>query len=69
MCCPVDNGVIAVTAWETANVVYKDSENYSSCVAVMGPFTPMPFVAEGDDICGQLEKHRRTFDSLPAADP
>ena len=23
-----------------------------------GPFTPMPFVPEGDDICAQLEEHR-----------
>ena len=24
----------------------------------MGPFTPMPFTPEGDDICAQLEEHR-----------
>ena len=58
VCCPISNGVLAVTGWEAANTVYKDSENYSSCVAVMGPFTPMPFTPEGDDICAQLEEHR-----------
>ena len=58
MCCPINNGVLAVTGWEAANAVYKDTENYSSCVAVMGPFTPMPFTPEGDDICAQLEEHR-----------
>ncbi|OBK78997.1 cytochrome P450 [Mycobacterium sp. 1164985.4] len=58
VCCPINNGVLAVTGWEAANAVYKDSENFSSCVAVMGPFTPMPFTPEGDDICQQLEKHR-----------
>ena len=57
-CCPVNNGVLAVTGWESANAVYKDTENYSSCVAVAGPFTPIPFVPEGDDICAQLEEHR-----------
>ena len=56
--CPINNGVLAVTGWEAANAVYKDTENYSSCVAVAGPFTPMPFVPEGDDICAQLEEHR-----------
>jgi cytochrome P450 len=57
-CCPINNGVLAVTGWEAANAVYKDVENYSSCVAVAGPFTPIPFVPEGDDICAQLEEHR-----------
>jgi cytochrome P450 len=56
--CPINNGVLAVTGWEAANAVYKDTENYSSCVAVMGPFTPIPFTPEGDDICAQLEEHR-----------
>ena len=35
VCCPINNGVLAVTGWEAANAVYKDTENYSSCVAVM----------------------------------
>ncbi len=58
VCCPINNGVLAVTGWEAANAVYKDTESYSSCVAVAGPFTPMPFVPEGDDICAQIEEHR-----------
>ncbi|MFZ0834456.1 MAG: cytochrome P450 [Mycobacterium sp.] len=57
-CCPIHNGVLAVTGWEAANAVYKDVESYSSCVAVAGPFTPIPFVPEGDDICAQIEEHR-----------
>ncbi|MGE5697717.1 MAG: cytochrome P450 [Candidatus Sericytochromatia bacterium] len=57
-CCPIHNGVLAVTGWEAANAVYKDVESYSSCVAVAGPFTPIPFVPEGDDICAQIEAHR-----------
>jgi cytochrome P450 len=57
-CCPINNDVLAVTGWEAANAVYKDVESYSSCVAVAGPFTPIPFVPEGDDICAQLEEHR-----------
>ena len=57
-CCPISNGVLAVTGWEEANAVYKDVESYSSCVAVVGPFIPTPFVAEGDDISLQIEAHR-----------
>ncbi|SEH72465.1 Cytochrome P450 [Mycolicibacterium rutilum] len=72
VCCPITNGVLAVTGWEAANSVYKDSENFSSCVAVMGPFTPMPFTPEGDDICEQLEKHRTEipmFEHMVTMDP
>jgi cytochrome P450 len=70
--CPINNGVLAVTGWEAANNVYKDTENYSSCVAVMGPFTPIPFTPEGDDICAQLEAHRTEipmFEHMVTMDP
>ena len=72
VCCPINNGVLAVTGWEAANSVYKDTENYSSCVAVMGPFTPIPFTPEGDDICAQLEEHRTEipmFEHMVTMDP
>ena len=72
VCCPINNGVLAVTGWEAANTVYKDTESYSSCVAVMGPFTPIPFVPEGDDICAQLEEHRTEipmFEHMVTMDP
>src|SRR5258708_31860205 len=70
--CPINNGVLAVTGWEAANAVYKDTENYSSCVAVAGPFTPMPFVPEGDDICAKLVEHRTEipmFEHMVTMDP
>jgi cytochrome P450 len=70
--CPINNGVLAVTGWEAANAVYKDVDSYSSCVAVAGPFTPIPFVPEGDDICAQLEEHRREipmFEHMVTMDP
>src|SRR5215470_1497568 len=72
VCCPINNGVLAVTGWEAANIVYKDTEDYSSCVAVMGPFTPIPFTPEGDDICAQLEEHRTEipmFEHMVTMDP
>ncbi len=38
----------------------------------MGPFTPMPFMPEGDDICAQLEEHRTEipmFEHMVTMDP
>jgi cytochrome P450 len=52
------HGVVAVTGWDEANAVYKDTESFSSCIAVMGPFTPIPFVPEGNDITALIEQHR-----------
>jgi cytochrome P450 len=56
--CPINHDVLAVTAWEPANAVYKDVDSYSACISVGGPFTPLPFVPEGDDITEQLKQHR-----------
>jgi cytochrome P450 len=70
--CPINNGVLAVTGWESANNVYKDTESYSSCVAVMGPFTPIPFTPDGDDISALLEQHRTEipmFEHMVTMDP
>ena len=46
-CCPINNGVLAVTGWEAANAVYKDTETFSSCIAVAGPFTAAPVHPRG----------------------
>ncbi len=60
--CPVlkvgPYGVVAVTGHEEASVVYKDPAIFSSAIAVGGPFPPLPFTPEGDDITEQLEAHR-----------
>ncbi|MCV7322130.1 cytochrome [Mycolicibacterium confluentis] len=60
--CPVlptsNYGVVAVTGHEEASVVYKDAGLYSSCIAVGGPFPPLPFTPEGADISEQIEAHR-----------
>jgi len=60
--CPVlptsNYGVVAVTGHAEASVVYKDAETFSSCIAVGGPFPPLPFVPEGSDIGDQIEQHR-----------
>jgi cytochrome P450 len=67
--CPVlktqNYGVVAVTGHEEASVVYKDAETFSSCVAVAGPFPPLPFTPEGHDISEQIEAHR---DGMPMSE-
>ncbi|AEV76289.1 cytochrome P450 [Mycolicibacterium rhodesiae NBB3] len=59
--CPVQHatpyGVVAVTGHAEALAAYKDPA-MSSCVAVAGPFPPLPFTPEGDDISAQIEAHR-----------
>ncbi|ULE33121.1 cytochrome P450 [Mycobacterium sp. IDR2000157661] len=59
--CPVHTatpyGVMAVTGHQEALAAYKDPA-MSSCVAVAGPFPPLPFTPEGDDISAQIEQHR-----------
>jgi cytochrome P450 len=59
--CPVRTatpyGVMAVTGHQEALAAYKDPA-FSSCVAVAGPFPPLPFTPEGDDIGAQIEEHR-----------
>lgn len=74
--CPVTtephHGVVAVTGWAEANAVYRDTESYSACVSVMGPFTPLPFTPEGDDITEQIAEHRHEipmFEHMVTMDP
>ena len=59
--CPVrqatPHGVVAITGHAEALAAYKDPA-FSSCVAVAGPFPPLPFSPEGDDISAQIEEHR-----------
>ena len=59
--CPVrpatPHGVVAVTGHSEALAAYRDSA-FSSCVAVAGPFPPLPFTPEGDDISELIEAHR-----------
>lgn len=59
--CPVrpatPHGVVAVTGHSEALAAYKDPA-FSSCVAVAGPFPPLPFTPGGDDISAQIAEHR-----------
>ncbi|WP_299561611.1 cytochrome P450 [uncultured Mycolicibacterium sp.] len=60
--CPVSRephyGVLAVTGYDEAHSVLKDSDTFSSCIALGGPFPPLPFTPEGDDITDQIAEHR-----------
>ncbi|WP_216908786.1 cytochrome P450 [Nocardia noduli] len=60
--CPVTQeptfGVYAVTGYEEAAEVLKNSAEFSSAIAVGGPFPPLPFAIEGEDITGLIEQHR-----------
>ncbi len=59
--CPVSaeshQGVLAVTGHQEALAVYKDPA-FSSCVAVAGPFSGLPFEPTGDDVGALIEHHR-----------
>src|SRR5271155_1110333 len=54
-------GVVAVTGYEEATEVYKDTDTFSNIVALGGPFPPLPFKPEGDDISPQIGQHRNQF--------
>jgi cytochrome P450 family 150 subfamily A5 len=60
------HGVAIVTGLEEAIVVCNDpTESFSACNASSGPLPPLPFKPEGDDISGQIERHRG---QMPSAD-
>ena len=52
--CPVQrephHGVMMVTGYDEALQVYNDTDTFSSCVSVTGPFPGFPVPLEGDDV-------------------
>jgi cytochrome P450 len=67
-----DYGVLAITGYDEANTVLKDTDTFSSCIAVAGPFPPLPFTPEGDDITQQITEHRQLmplFEHMVTMDP
>lgn len=74
--CPIvkepNYGVLAITGYDEAAVVLKDTDTFSSCIAVAGPFPPLPFTPEGDDITEQITAHRSQmpmFEHMVTMDP
>ncbi|WP_330255259.1 cytochrome P450 [Nocardia sp. NBC_00565] len=60
--CPVSRephyGVYAVTGYEETAEVLRNSDAFSSCISVGGPFPPLPFEADSDDIGDLIEQYR-----------
>jgi len=74
--CPVrrekHHGVVMITGYEEVVEVYNDSERFSSCTSVTGPFPGFPVPLEGDDISDLIVAHRDKLpmsDQLPTMDP
>ena len=69
--CPVrrepHHNVMVVTGYEEAVAVFGDSENFSSCTAVTGPFPgfPVPIEGQGDDVPHIIDEYR---EQLPFSD-
>ncbi len=60
---PLDHlGVVAVTGYDEACEVYRDTETFSSCNSVVGPYAQFPVPLEGDDVSEVIDRHR---DRLP----
>ncbi len=55
-------GVIAVTGYDEIGEVYRDTESFSSCNSVIGPFATFPVPLEGDDVTDIVAEYR---DRLP----
>jgi cytochrome P450 len=61
--CPVlrepHHGVMMVTGYDEAlEILGKQRDAFSSCVAVTGPIPPLPFTPQGDHIADQIQQHR-----------
>lgn len=74
--CPVQrephHDVVMVTGYDEAVAIYNDTETWSSCTAVTGPFPGFPVPLEGDDVSALIDAHRNElpfFDQLPCMDP
>jgi cytochrome P450 len=55
------HGVVAVTGYPEVIAAFKNSDVFSACNAIGGPFPPLPFEPVGDDISAQIEAHRHEF--------
>jgi cytochrome P450 len=74
--CPVRKeshyDVMMVTGYDEACAVYADTDTFSSCNAVTGPFPPFPVPLEGADVSDLIEQHRHELpfsDQLTNMDP
>jgi cytochrome P450 len=60
---PLDHlAVVAVTGYDEAHEVYRDTDAFSSCNSVIGPFATFPVPLDGDDVSAVIARYR---DELP----
>ena len=55
------HGVVAVTGYQEVQAAFKDVEAFSAVNAIGGPFPPLPFTPEGDDISELIEHTATSF--------
>lgn len=55
------HGVVAVTGHQEVQAAFKDVDSFSAVNAIGGPFPPLPFTPDGDDISEQITAHRHLF--------
>ncbi|MBL7489687.1 cytochrome P450 [Frankia sp. AgB1.9] len=74
--CPVrrepHHGVFMVTGYDEAVQIYNDTERFSACNSVTGPFPGFPIPLVGDDVSQTIAAHRAELpmsDQLPTLDP
>jgi cytochrome P450 len=74
--CPVrrepSQDVYMVTGYDEACAVYTDTDSFSSCNSVTGPFPGFPVTLDGDDVSELIEEHRAELpfsDQLTTMDP
>ena len=58
-------GVVAVTGYEEVRQIYADTDSFSSCNSVIGPYATFPVPLEGDDVSDIIAQYR---DQLPMAE-
>ncbi|BBZ32550.1 cytochrome P450 [Mycolicibacterium confluentis] len=69
------HGVVMVTGYDEGVSIYNDTENFSACLSVTGPFPGFPVSLEGhgdSDISALIDAHRDELpfnDQLPTFDP
>jgi cytochrome P450 len=67
--------VVMVTGYDEGVAIYNDTESFSACLSVTGPFPGFPVPLEGhgnEDISELIEQHRDELpfnDQLPTFDP
>ncbi len=74
--CPVrqepSQGVYMITGYDEAHTTYSNTDSFSSCNSVTGPFPGFPVPLEGDDVSELIEEHRGELpfsDQITTMDP